>query len=728
MTFKSNKKITKKKILKQKKGNKKHKRSECRNRIKKSEILKVYGVNAAGIRSKIKSFDQVLKQLKPQIWMLQETKLRANETLKCEASDDFQIYYLNRQESQGGGLALGVIKDIESTLIREGDDDIEVLSVQAVLGKIPVRIIIGYGPQENALKEKKNNFWGFIEREINEAELKGHGVLVQMDGNLHAGAELIKDDPNQQNRNGKLFMDFLERNKSITVVNALNICEGLITRKRDVKTKTEEAVLDFFLVNDRLRPFLKKMLIDEGREFSLSNFAQIKKNEKVIETDHNPLIVDFDIEVIGRKPERQEMFNLKNKTCQEAFKEETENNEKLLNCFKTNLPLSAQSNQWMKEFNATLFKCFKKVRIVNNKKKVVSKTKVSLEERIKLKKELKTVTIDEEMKVKIEERIIQIENEIGNEICEEYYNEIVKTIKELGGDEHSLSGAGRKKMWKLLKKSYPKSLPAVPVGKKDKWGNIITNHEGLKKLYLQTYLNRLRNRPIKQEFEEIKKLKTNLFEIRLELSKSCQTEPWKMFQLEKVLKDLKKDKARDPIGLVNELFKEGVVGKNLKISLLKLFNRMKKENYIPEFMRLADVATIYKGKGEKCDLTNDRGIFLVTIFRSMLMKLIYFDKYDKIDKSMSDSQVGARKGKNVRNHIWILNGIINDVLSSKKKRPIDIEIFDYKQCFDGLWLEECMNDMYDGGLQDDEFALLYNVNTYVNVAVKTPVGKQKEEP
>ena len=223
-------------------------------------------------------------------------------------------------------------------------------------------------------------------------------------------------------------------------------------------------------------------------------------------------------------------------------------------------------------------------------------------------------------------------------------------------------------------------------------------------------------------------MKTNLFEIRLELSKSCQTEPWKMFQLEKVLKDLKKDKARDPIGLVNELFKEGVVGKNLKISLLKLFNRMKKENYIPEFMRLADVATIYKGKGEKCDLTNDRGIFLVTIFRSMLMKLIYFDKYDKIDKSMSDSQVGARKGKNVRNHIWILNGIFNDVLSSKKKRPIDIEIFDYQQCFDGLWLEECMNDMYDGGLQDDEFALLYNVNTYVNVAVKTPVGKQKEEP
>ena len=62
-------------------------------------------------------------------------------------------------------------------------------------------------------------------------------------------------------------------------------------------------------------------------------------------------------------------------------------------------------------------------------------------------------------------------------------------------------------------------------------------------------------------------------------------------------------------------------------------------------------------------------------------------------------------------------------MSTKKETPIDIQIVDYKQCFDGLWLEECMNDLYSGGLQDDKFALLYNANTEVNVVVKTPVGK-----
>ena len=80
-------------------------------------------------------------------------------------------------------------------------------------------------------------------------------------------------------------------------------------------------------------------------------------------------------------------------------------------------------------------------------------------------------------------------------------------------------------------------------------------------------------------------------------------------------------------------------------------------------------------------------------------RLNYFDKYDQIDGSMSDSQVGGRKGENVRNHIWIIM-VINDVLSWKSKTPVDLQIFDYKQCFD------CMNNMYTAGLKDDKFQLL----------------------
>ena len=162
-------------------------------------------------------------------------------------------------------------------------------------------------------------------------------------------------------------------------------------------------------------------------------------------------------------------------------------------------------------------------------------------------------------------------------------------------------------------------------------------------------------------FEEIQKLKTELFNLRLDISNKRKSQPWTLKNLDEAIRHLKKDKARDPNGLINELFKDEVAGTDFKVSLLSLFNKMREENFLPDFVKLADVATIYKGKGEKCDLKNDRGIFLVTIFRSILMRMIYLDEYETLDNSMSDSQVGARKGKSVRNHIWILNGVICDL-------------------------------------------------------------------
>ena len=133
----------------------------------------------------------------------------------------------------------------------------------------------------------------------------------------------------------------------------------------------------------------------------------------------------------------------------------------------------------------------------------------------------------------------------------------------------------------------------------------------------------------------------------------------------------------------------------MKQSLLTLLNLIRETSIFPDFAQWANISSIYKGKGDKLDLTNDRGIFLVTIIRSILMKMIYHDKYDILDQNMSDSNVGARRGKNIRNHIFIINGIINDVLSSKAKKSIDIQILDYKQCFDAMWLEETLNHLYE---------------------------------
>ena len=544
-----------------------------------------------------------------------------------------------------------------------------------------------------------------------------------MDANVHGGTKVVKNDPNVQNNNGKLFEQFLRRNKYLKVGNNMNICEGVITRIQNLRNnKTERAILDFLIINEKLEPVLEKMVIDEDREFCLRNYAQVYKNNRVIETDHNSIIADFNIKIPKTKPERIEVFNLRNKKCQELFTKETQDNTQLVKCFENELPFDIQCKNWLKTFNSILYKCFKKIRVVNNEKKKEKKD-LLFEEQNRLKQEIKTFGFCEDLKMKINTRISQIEGEIANEISDDFVREIEDTLEKIGGDRQNLSGTGRKAIWGILKSKYPKNKIPVPVGKKDVFGNIVTNHEGLKKLYLNTYKQRLRNRPINDNFEKIKRHKDELFELKMKIASDNRSKPWNMKELETVLNKLKEGKSRDPNGWVRDLFKNEVAGTQLKISLLMLMNKMKSEKYIPDFIRNADVTTIYKGKGDKFNLENDRGIFLVTTFRSILMKLIYLDNYSIIDNNMSDSQVGGRKGRNVRNHVWVLYGIINDVLSRKKKHPIDIQIYDYKQCFNSLWLQECLSDIYTSGIKDDKLALLYDINKHVRIAVKTPVGK-----
>ena len=187
-----------------------------------------------------------------------------------------------------------------------------------------------------------------------------------------------------------------------------------------------------------------------------------------------------------------------------------------------------------------------------------------------------------------------------------------------------------------------------------------------------------------------------------------------------MLKKLKKNKASDPGGLINELFRPEVIGDDLKESIFLLLKKVKDNLEIPEIMENANITSIYKSKGDKNDLKNDRGIFSVNIFRSLLLKLIYNDEYFTIDSNMSDSNVGGRKHKNIRNHIFIVNGIINEAL--KKKENVDIEILDYRQCFDGMWLDETINDLFEAGLVNDNLNLIYKLNEKNRVAIVTPYG------
>lgn len=321
-------------------------------------------------------------------------------------------------------------------------------------------------------------------------------------------------------------------------------------------------------------------------------------------------------------------------------------------------------------------------------------------------------------------RLSEIEKEIGEDNIR---TQISNVRQHLGPDSKLCSTVNTQGCWSLIQKCRPKFTSPVPVGKYDNEGNLITDQVGLKKLYLETFIWRLRERPMRNDLVELNSVKKQLFESILRLCKKTKSQPCTDTDLEKVLSKLKSKKCRDPQGLINELFTTDVAGENLKSAILMLCNRIKETQQIPMFLQIVDVSALYKGKGSKNQLKNERGIFIVSIYRSILMRLLYNEKYKTIDSHMSPAQVGGRKNMNIRNHIWILNAIIQDVLKSKNAESIDVQILDIKQCFDALWIEECLSDLFQSGLKDDTLNLLYEASKNVQIAVRTPVGKTERK-
>ena len=221
---------------------------------------------------------------------------------------------------------------------------------------------------------------------------------------------------------------------------------------------------------------------------------------------------------------------------------------------------------------------------------------------------------------------------------------------------------------------------------------------------------------MKGELEGLKKAKNDLCGLRLQLAKTKQTPEWTMAQLEIVLKSLKLNKSKDPHGYAHELFKEAA-GDDLKKAILMLMNRIKKEQTFPKALEICNISSIWKKKKSRNNFENYRGIFRVSILRSILEKLIYNDEYQNIDINLSDSNVGARKGRNIRDNLFVVNAIVNSVIKGKEE-AVDIQLFDVEKCFDSLWVEECINDMYEAGLNNEKLAILYQENQNAACAVK----------
>ena len=100
-----------------------------------------------------------------------------------------------------------------------------------------------------------------------------------------------------------------------------NKCQGVITRKRVTKNRTEQSVIDILLFSSDLSKHFVSMHIDKDKKHVLTRCTKTKKGVRVKESDHNVSITEFNCYINADNcTEKIEVYNLKIRSVKQSLK------------------------------------------------------------------------------------------------------------------------------------------------------------------------------------------------------------------------------------------------------------------------------------------------------------------------------------------------------------------------------------------------------------------------
>ena len=170
--------------------------------------------------------------------------------------------------------------------------------------------------------------------------------------------------------------------------------------------------------------------------------------------------------------------------------------------------------------------------------------------------------------------------------------------------------------------------------------------------------------------------------------------------------------------MVREIFKRSA--DCLIIFVPDMVNSIKRTKILPLEWNEIWIRTLKNKRYSFRKLENHRGIFLVPILSIIFEKLLKNRISQHLQQNMSRLQSRSMKGKSVVDNLFITRGLISHTVYLNKE--LWITFYDTEKCFDSLWLEDCINSLWDLEVKDDILYLIHLLNTKASVTIKTPMG------
>ena len=101
----------------------------------------------------------------------------------------------------------------------------------------------------------------------------------------------------------------------------------------------------------------------------------------------------------------------------------------------------------------------------------------------------------------IEDEIVKINENICEIEALENRDKIMKNFNSFNDNPEKIN---LQQMWKLNKKLWPKCGNLLPIAKKNHRGKLVSNPGAIKKLLTREYKDRLRKRPVRPNFSDMR--------------------------------------------------------------------------------------------------------------------------------------------------------------------------------------------------------------------------------
>ena len=538
-----------------------------------------------------------------------------------------------------------------------------------------------------------------LTEEIEDMKSEGK-ILIVMDGNAKLG--LLGEE---LSGNGHHLKRFIE-NTNLSILNQSHKCKGKITR-RNTKDADEYSAIDFVLSTETAEKWIKDVYIDEEELFKLKG-----KNA----TDHNTICINLLVPNIDKfKKEKQVVWNIgaPEEKWSEYRRELEERQPKIVAIMQNdNIDMEQKYAKMTKEIDTAARNTIGKTTVKTNAKmkqseesKQINKSKRDLRRKIQNEK-------DKDIKVDLIQSHKDLQERAKRLQIIDKTKEIEKKLEKVINDKTN------KALWQL-KRTVTRNPTAESMVVKNSNGERQFNPEDIKEATANYYesLYKWKKFPPHPYHEEISQ--------KMALYSNDRNHENTIYNRQPTIEEITEIIMCKKNGKSTPDFKNEMLTKagEPMIKFLEPFIRetWDKETTARIFNR-GFVTSLHKGKGDKEDLHNYRGITTSSSIGTIFDALI--DNRIEYAVPFTQAQGGGQRGTSTFDHLFLTRAMID--IAKKQKRPTFLTFYDVSKAYDNVNNQDMLTIMWDKGLRGKSWRILKNLNENLTAIMKTRFGLTRE--